>query len=59
MTQSELHHETRLAYSTISELYHGKTRRIDIGTLESLCEALDCGVADIIEYTPAKPRRRK
>lgn len=58
MTQSALQNETRLAYSTISELYHGKVRRLDVRTLDALCGALDCKVGDIIEYVPEKRRGR-
>ena len=58
MTQSALQHETRLAYSTISELYHGKVRRIDVGTLDALCSALGCQVGDLLQYVPEKKRGR-
>ena len=57
MSQTDLQHQSRLAYSTISELYHNKARRIDIGTLETLCATLDCSVADLIEYVPEKKRK--
>ena len=58
MSQTDLQHQSRLAYSTISELYHGKARRIDVGTLETLCETLECTVGEIIEYVPQKKRQR-
>lgn len=57
MTQTALQHATRLAYSTISELYHNKVRRIDVGTLDTLCAALDCQVGDLIEYVPERPEK--
>ena len=58
MTQTELQMQTGLAYSTISDLYHNKARRIDVGTLEALCTALECGVGDVLEHVKErKPAR--
>jgi len=43
---------TGLSRRTISELYHDKVTRIDYGTLNKLCDFLNCDVKDLIEYTP-------
>lgn len=58
LSQTDLQHQSRLAYSTISELYHNKARRIDVGTLETLCETLECTVGELVEYVPQKKRQR-
>lgn len=58
MTQTELQLRTGLAYSTISDLYHNKARRIDVGTLDALCTALACEVGDVLEYLPERQRGR-
>lgn len=58
MTQTELHTRTGLAYSTINDLYHNKTRRIELATLDLLCEALECGVGDILHHVPEGRRSR-
>ena len=58
MSQTELQARTGFAYSTISELYHNKARRIDVGTLETLCETLECTVGELVEYVPQKKRQR-
>ncbi len=58
MTQTELQLRTGLAYSTISDLYHNKARRIDVGTLDALCNALKCGVGEVLEHVPEKQRGR-
>jgi len=50
MAQTELQARTGLGYSTINALYHGKTERIEFGTLDRLCEILGCEVADILKY---------
>ena len=56
LTQTKLQQATGLAYSTISELYHGKVRRIDVGTLETLCRVLECDVGALVRYVPDAPQ---
>ena len=58
MAQTELQVQTRLGYSTINALYHGKTERVGFGTLEALCDVLDCEVGEILEYVPEKKKKR-
>jgi putative transcriptional regulator len=58
MAQTELQANSGLGYSTINALYHGKTERVEFGTLEAICEVLDCGVGDLLEYVPGKKRGR-
>jgi putative transcriptional regulator len=58
MAQTELQARSGLGYSTINALYHGKTERVEFSTLEAICEVLDCGVGDLIEYVPEKKRGR-
>ncbi len=58
MAQTELQVQSGLGYSTINALYHGKTERVEFATLEKICEVLECGVGDIIEYVPDRKRAR-
>jgi putative transcriptional regulator len=58
MTQTDLQFRTGLAYSTISDLFHNKARRVDVGTLDAICTALECGVADVLEHVPESRRGR-
>lgn len=58
MAQTGLQARSGLGYSTINALYHGKTERVEFATLNKLCEVLDCGVGDIIEFIPEKKRER-
>jgi putative transcriptional regulator len=58
MAQTELQARSGLGYSTINALYHGKTERVEFATLEALCEVLECGVGQILEYVPDKKRGR-
>ena len=59
MTQVDLQAKSGLGYSTINELYHGKTKRVTFATLEALCAALDCDVCELIEYVPDKRARAR
>jgi putative transcriptional regulator len=58
MTQTDLQLRTGLAYSTVNDLYHSKARRIDVGTLDAICTALECGVGDVLEHVPEPGRGR-
>jgi putative transcriptional regulator len=58
ITQTEVHLRTRLAYSTVNDLCNDKPRRIELATLDVLCEALNCTIADILEYVPKKKHGR-
>jgi putative transcriptional regulator len=54
MAQTELQAQSGLGYSTINALYHAKTERVEFATLDALCEALGCGVGEILEYLPER-----
>lgn len=56
LTQTDAQRLTGLAYSTINEMCNNRTRRIDFDTIDVLCSALDCSVADIIEYVSDERR---
>lgn len=46
-----------LAYTVVFGLYHGTVKRVDLDTLNSLCEALDvASVNDLLEYVPNERR---
>ncbi|MNO06711.1 hypothetical protein D3C81_2286030 [compost metagenome] len=40
---------TGLAVNTVSGLYHDKVKRVDLETLDKLCEFLDVEIGDIFE----------
>ncbi len=46
----DVYEKTGLARSTIANLYHDKTQRIDYDTLDKLCVLFECNVEDIIEF---------
>ena len=58
MTQTDLQTQTGLAYSTVNDLFNNKPRRVELETLDVLCEVLDCSIADLLERIPEKKRGR-
>lgn len=39
-------------YTSLFELYHGRAKRVDLKTLNSICRALNVQIGDILEYVP-------
>lgn len=39
-----------VSYKTVFDLYHDKTTRIDLGTIDKLCRALRCTPNDLFEF---------
>jgi DNA-binding Xre family transcriptional regulator len=57
--QTELQLRTRLAYYTINDLYHNKTRRVELDTLDVLCKRCDWVTrALFLSSGSARPPRR-
>ncbi len=52
MTQADLARITKIRPSTINELYHELTDRINLDHLDLICEALDCELQDLIVRVP-------
>ena len=50
MTSLELAEKIGITQANLSILKTGKARAIRFSTLESICKALDCQPADILEY---------
>ena len=53
-TQADLSRMTGIRPNTISELYHEVATRISIDHIDLICEALGCGISDLIEVVPNK-----
>ena len=58
MSQTDLQTRTGLAYSTVNDLFNNKPRRVELETLDVLCEVLNCSIADLLERVPEKKRGR-
>lgn len=50
ITRYELAKRTGIQYQVIDNYYKNRIRRYDSYVLDRICEALNCTVADIIEY---------
>jgi len=46
--------ETGLNRNTITLLYKETATRVDLDTVEKLCELFDCDVGELMEYVPQK-----
>lgn len=51
ITRYELSKKTGINYQIIDNYYKNKVKRYDSFVLDRICEALQCSVAEIIEYT--------
>lgn len=52
MNIGQLAEASGMAYSSAIDYWHGRARRVDLATLERLCEALACTPSDVLEYLP-------
>lgn len=50
MSMTELSEKVGITMANLSILKNGHARAVRFGTLEKLCEVLDCQPGDILEY---------
>ncbi len=51
ITRYELSRRSGIIYQIIDRYYKNAVVRYDSYVLDKICEALDCNISDIIEYT--------
>lgn len=51
-SQADLSRATGIRPNTICEIYNECCNGISVENLDRICEALDCDIPDILEYTP-------
>lgn len=56
-SQAKLARMTGIRPTTINELYHEIAERVNFDHLDKICEALNCSMADLLEYIPNQHRR--
>lgn len=56
LNQSEFARETGISQPTINNLYHNKLLRIDIRTLERICNYFNCGIDDLLTFVEEKEK---
>ena len=54
MSLNELSDKVGITLANLSILKNNKAKAIRSSTLDAICQALDCTVADIVEYVPDK-----
>lgn len=47
---SEVARMTGLGWTTVSNIYHGRTNMVSLETIAALCAALGCRPGDLFEY---------
>ena len=52
MSLNELSDKVGITLANLSILKNNKAKAIRFSTLDAICKALDCNVADIVEYVP-------
>lgn len=56
ITQAELSRLTGIRASTINDIYHEMMERLNVEHLDKICTALNCTIADLLEYIPCYDR---
>ncbi len=51
---ADLERATGLHRNSITLLYKETANRVDLDTINKLCEFFECGVSDLLEYIPDK-----
>ena len=54
MSLNELSEKVGITLANLSILKNNKAKAIRFSTLEAICQALECSIADIMEYIPDK-----
>lgn len=57
MSVTELSEKVGITMANMSILKTGKAKAVRLGTLEAICEALDCQPGDILEYQPGTSKK--
>lgn len=52
MSLNELSEKVGITLANLSILKNNKAKAIRFSTLDAICKALECDVADILEYAP-------
>lgn len=53
MNIADVIRQTGLSRNAVSALYDERAKRVDINTIEKLCELFSCTVNDLFEYVPS------
>lgn len=59
MSLNELSDRVGITVANLSILKNNKAKAVRFSTLDAICQALDCTVADILEYVPTDDLRKE
>lgn len=54
MNQKTLSNLTGIRPATVSKMYYEEIKRIDVKHLNSICQAFNCEISELLEYIPDK-----
>ena len=54
MSKNKLAHRAEMQRTQINHYCNNETTRLDTAVLARICTALDCSIADLLEFVPAK-----
>lgn len=52
MNQKTLSNLTGIRPATVSKMYYEEIKRIDVKHLNSICQAFNCEISELLEYIP-------
>ncbi|GHU42086.1 hypothetical protein FACS1894193_06950 [Bacilli bacterium] len=58
LTIQDVHEQTKLSRTTISNLYNEKATRIDYDTIEKLCKVFECRIDELLDLEINKERQQ-
>lgn len=56
-TQADLARRTGIRPSTINDMYHEMSDRVNIEYLDRICNVLNCDLSELIVYVPPKDKK--
>lgn len=56
MKQNRLAELTGIRPATISKMYYGEVKRIQVDQMDKICKVFDCKLTDFMEYIPSNDK---
>lgn len=51
---SDVSNETGISRTTLTAIYYGRCKALQIATIEKLCQFFNCSIGELFEYTEEK-----
>lgn len=59
MSQRELSRRSGVSLVTVNAIANNGTTRVDLSTIDKICEALECEPGELLERETRRPKRAK